>query len=134
MSLIIISSLPMADCTGGFMSDPNSEYNIPDGSIQASSILSPNYKASYGRLHGNIYWIPGSHDRFLIQAWIQADLGRLVNVYGIQTQGSGVSNWVTTLKVSTSQTGPELGDGGDFIQDGSDVRVCIKRKTFTVRH
>ena len=115
----------MTDCTGGFTSDPVSEYYIPDGSIQASSERDSTMAASEGRLHGNVRWRPANSDT---QAWIQADLGRLVNVYGIQTQGSGVYNWVTTLKVSTFQNVPGMGDVGNFIHDGSDVMVRIKRK------
>ena len=115
--------MSMTGCTGGFMSDPNSEYYIPDGNIQVSS---ERYKL--GRLHGDV-WLPASDDT---QPWIQADIGRLVNVYGIQTQGDGTAYWVTTLKVSTFQNVPGTGDVGDFIQEGSDVKVCIiKRKQLT---
>ena len=121
--------MSMTGCTGGFMSDPNSEYYIPDGSIQASSDSGSYYKASKGRLHGRPGWLPDYDDT---QKWIQADIGRLVNVYGIQTQGDGTGYWVTTLKVSTFQNVPRTGDVGDFIQEGSDVKVCIiKRKQLT---
>ena len=104
------------------MSDPNSEYYIPDSSIQASSVWSSNYKASNGRLHGGIYWSPGAD----AQPWIEADLGRLVNVYGILTQGDGYTMyyWVTTLIVSTFQQVPGAGDVGDFITEGNEIKVC----------
>ena len=124
--------MSMTGCTGGFMSDPNSEYYIPDGSIQASS-ESGYYKASKGRLHGRpAGWLPDYDDT---QKWIQADIGRLVNMYGIRTQGHNIESpyWVTTLKVSTFQNVPGTGDVGDFIQEGSDVKVCnhqTKQLTF----
>ena len=111
----------MTDCNGGFMSDLNSEYYIPDSSIQASSELSSFYIASRGRLHASRHgWLAHYNDNY---PWIQADLGRLVNMYGIQTQGSGDANWVTTLKVSTSQV-PGAGDAGDFIKDWNEIKVC----------
>ena len=112
----------MTECAGGFMSDPNSEYYIPDSSIQASSEYSPKYKASYGRLHNSVRWVAATHDT---QPWIEADLGRLFNVCGIQTQGSGTTNWLITLKVSTYRNVPVMGDSGDFIQYGNEVKVCI---------
>ena len=116
----------MTDCTVGFMSVSNSEYYVPDTSIQASS-ADPmgGYEAYNARLHGNGNWYPDTGDT---QPWIQADLGREVEVYGIQIQGDGGYYWVTTLKVSTFQNVPETGEVGDFIQDGNDVKVCIKQK------
>ena len=116
--------MAITGCTGGFMSNPNSEYYIPDSNIQASTEASADYKASNGRLHGNISWYPHYDDA---KPWIESDLGRLVNVSGIQTQGTGSSGWVTTLKVSTFPNVPVSGDG-DFIQVGNIVKVCIKRK------
>ena len=105
------------------MSDPNSDNYIPDGSIQASSeISSSNHKASYGRLNGNNQWIAATSDNV---PWIQADIGRLVNMYGIQTQGRSSSYWVTTLKVSTFQHVPVAGDNGDSVRDGGNgIKVC----------
>ena len=115
----------MTDCTGGFMADPNSEYYIPDSSIQASTELSSYYKASDGRLHGdNKWWEPAGGDA---KPWIEADLGRLVNVHGIQTQGCGYYmyyDWVTTLKVSTFPQIPGAGDAGDFITERNEIKVC----------
>ena len=122
-----MSPFPMTDCTGGFMSDPNSEYYIPDSSIQVSSEAnSYYYPARNGRLHHDSFgwYASASGDT---HPWIQADLGRLVDVFGIQTQGNGDTRWVTTLKVSTFPNVPVSGDG-DFIQVGNIVKVCIKRK------
>ena len=116
----------MTGCAGGFMSDPNSEFYIPDGSIQASSEHTSNYVASSGRLHGSGRWRPADSDT---KPWIQADLGRLVNMDGIQTQGNGNGRWTTTLKVSTFQNVPGMGDNGAFIKNKNGVvKVCIKQK------
>ena len=116
---------PMTDCTGGFMSNPNSTYYIPDSSIKASSEYASYHPASYGRLYGSERWLSAVADS---HPWIQADLGRMVNnVSGIQTQGDKFSWWVITLKVSTFQNVSGSGDG-DFIQDENEVKVCIKRK------
>ena len=126
MSLLIPSPLPMTDCTGGFMSDPVSEYYIPDGSIQASTEWDSIRRASYGRLHEDgRAWVPAPTDT---QPWIEADIGRVVNVYGIQTQGNGGVRWVTTLKVSTFQNVPGMENVGEFIRDENDVKVPIKQK------
>ena len=106
------------------MTDSNSEYYIPDSSIQASSLYNSNYKASNGRLRGSSCWEPAGGDA---QPWIEADLGRHVNVHGIQTQGGSgyYYHWVTTLKVSTFQQVPGAGDAGDFITEGNGViKVC----------
>ena len=101
------------------MSDPNSDNYIPDGSITASVSYS-SYIASFGRLNGyNKRWAVNNDN----DPWIQADIGRLVNMYGIQTQGSGSVSRVATLKVSTFQNVPGSGDG-DFIQDENEVKVC----------
>ena len=119
----IICPFSMTDCTGGFVADPNSKYYVPDGSIQASSEHSLIEKASYGRLHGSSCWMPAATDA---QPWIDADLGRPVNVYGIQTQGGCYAWWVTSLKVSTSQQVPGAGrDVGDFIKEGNEIKVHV---------
>ena len=117
----VICTYPITDCTGGFMSNPNSEYYIPDSSIKASSEFDSSYKASKARLHGIYCWFPADADA---QPWIEADLGLLVNVSGIQTGGSGYTYWVTTLKVSTFQQVPGAGDAGYFIKHGNDIKVC----------
>ena len=105
------------------MSDPNSDNYIPDGSIQASSEFSSATVPSYGRLNGNNYWVPADSDT---DPWIQVDIGRLVNVYEIQTQGCGGANWVTTLKVSTFQQVPAgAGDVGDFITYENEIKVLF---------
>ena len=122
----MVFPFPLTDCTGRFMADPNSKYYIPDSSIQASSEYLSLYKANMGRLHGTINcWIP-DYDPYT-QPWIQADLGRLVNVSGIQTQGGAGFHWITTLKVSTFHNEPGIKDVGDFIQDGNKAKVGIKQ-------
>ena len=123
-TLQVFCRLSIVDCTGGFMADSRSEYYIPDNNIQASSAYSSyfnTYKARDGRLHGSLYWSPTYADN---QPWIQADLGRLVNVFGIQSQGGAGYYWTTTLKVSTFLNVPGIGDVGDFITEGVDVKVC----------
>ena len=112
--------MAITGCTGGFMSNPNSEYYIPDSSIQASSEWSSIFKASNGRLHDGNGWYASKGDT---NPWIEADLGLPVDGYGIQTQGK-YSNWVTTLKVSTFQNVPGSGGDGDFILDRNESKVC----------
>ena len=101
------------------MADSNSEYYIPDDSIQASSEYAGGYYAAiYGRLDSSRCWYPADGD---IQPWIETDFGRLVIVSGIKAQGCGV-HWVTTLKVSTFQ---EVSGTEDFIRtEGNEVKVC----------
>ena len=119
----------MTDCTGGFMANPKSQYYVPDDSIQASSSESYDYRASYGRLHAeNKYWEPAGDDA---KPWIEADLGRSVDVYGIQTQGDYTRSWVTTLKVSTFQQVYNYEYDGDFIkEEWNEFKVCnVYKKT-----
>ena len=129
ISLLIISPFPMTGCTGIFMSDPNSEHYIPDSSITASSEFLSVYLASEGRLQDDsIGWIPDDTDT---QACIQADIGHVVNVYGLQTQLFDADAADTLIKVSIFQNIPNMGDVGDFIKDGNDDEVRIKRKQLT---
>ena len=119
----------MTDCTGGFTSDPNSEHYIPDSSITASSEYLSVYLASEGRLHDDSRgWIPDQSDT---QAWIQADIGSVVNVYGLQTQLFDADAADTLITVSIFQNIPGMEDVGDFIKDGNDDEVSIKRKQLT---
>ena len=75
--------------------------DIPDENIQASSIYSTYYRASYARLNSvdPLYqsWYAATTDS---QPWIQADIGYQTKVSGIVTQGH-LHNYPTTFKVST---------------------------------
>ena len=107
------------------MTDPESDYYIPDSRIQASSshdIYGITYAATEGRLNNTKYnscWLPGGTDT---SPWIQGDIGVLVSVYGVQTKGYVL--WVTTLKVSTFQGVPVAGESGAFIQEDGQDAVC----------
>ena len=95
------------------MSNPDSAYYVGDSQIQASSERNP---AIYARIQSYDFWMPAQGDS---SPWIQADLGRRVNIYGLKTQGGGANFWVEALTVSTFQALPGEGDSGDFIQDGN---------------
>ena len=76
---------------------------IQDSQISASSQYNSGYAAKHGRLHlpagsGNAgSWTAGLGDS---NRWLQVDLGSLVSVAGIATQGrNGNSQWVKTYKL-----------------------------------
>ena len=100
---------------------------IPDSAITASS-QDGWATAAHGRLNGNRFWSPTGSDA-AANPWLQADIGYLTYVSGVMTQGdgaSGIPNWITSLKVSTSEGA--TGDTLVFIQDTIDtdmVKVSI---------
>ena len=72
---------------------------IPDSAITASS---NSHLAVKVRLHGDSSW-PSSRAR--VGEWLQVDLGRIMIVTKVATQGMGYLNhpkWVTKYKISSS--------------------------------
>ena len=68
--------------------------------------------------------------------WLQADIGRLVNLYGIKMQGgvneaNGNRYWVTIVKISTFQDVEDATEetSGDFIEDKDGVKVRFLKNT-----
>ncbi len=68
-----------------------------------------NYQAAYGRLHGSRGdgWCAASSSSD--DDWLQVNLGRMIHVCGVATQGDGTHDpydeWVTDFKLSFSSDG-----------------------------
>ncbi len=68
-----------------------------------------NYQAAYGRLHGSRGdgWCTASSSSN--DDWLQVDLGQMLQVCGVATQGDGthdgLDEWVTDFKLSFSSDG-----------------------------
>ena len=76
--------------------------------MTASTYHSLYYKPSYGRLNSNkgVGWCTRTADRN--DEWLQVDLGQLVQVCGVATQGDsqfGDDEWVTAFKLFYSEDG-----------------------------
>ena len=74
---------------------------IPDSAITASTHYSPSYAPSRGRLNSPTSW--SVSDQPGPQSWLQVDLGRIMAVKKIATQGRRhVTNWVISYEISSS--------------------------------
>lgn len=78
---------------------------IPDNAITASSFYDHSYKPGNGRLNvnkGMCSWTTTYKARS--NSWFQVDLGRLVTVTGIATQGScrASAEWTKSFSISYS--------------------------------
>ncbi|XP_078350751.1 lactadherin-like [Oculina patagonica] len=88
-----------------------SQFIIPDHWMSASSYYNndANYQAAYGRLHGSRGdgWCTASSSSN--DDWLQVDLGQMLQVCGVATQGDGthdgLDEWVTDFKLSFSSDG-----------------------------
>lgn len=76
---------------------------IPDLAITASSAYGGNLaKAAFARLHGTLSW---PADRLEVGEWLQVDLGKIMIVTKVATQGMAYGpflKWVTKYKISGS--------------------------------
>ena len=79
---------------------------ISDNQMTASSQYGTGYQAAYGRLNGNRGdgWCAKEAARN--DDWLQVDLGKLIDVCAIASQGDRNGNeWVTAFKLSYSTDG-----------------------------
>ena len=79
---------------------------ISDHQMTASSQYGTGYQAAYGRLNGNRGdgWCAKEATRN--DDWLQVDLGKIIDVCAIATQGDRNGNeWVTVFKLSYSTDG-----------------------------
>ena len=79
---------------------------IPDNQMTASSRYSTHHLAAYGRLHGNRGYGWCAKERGRTDDWLQVDLGKMIDVWAIATQGDTVGTaWVAAFKLSYSTDG-----------------------------
>jgi len=80
---------------------------IPDDKITASSQFSSGFQPAYGRLHGTRgsgCWCARQAGR--TDDWLQVDIGKIIQVCGVATQGERNGNeWVTDFKLLYSSDG-----------------------------
>ena len=79
---------------------------IPDNQMSASSQFGTGYQAAYGRLNGDRGdgWCAKEAGRN--DDWLQVDLGQMIEVCALATQGDRNGNeWATAFKLSYSTDG-----------------------------
>ncbi len=96
----------------------------------------PGFRHSTGQLNGEQGWSAGANDQ---NQWLQLDLGTVVPVAGVMTQGRRTTSiyyanansdqWVTKYKVSVSQDGNSWQpvDGGREFDGNYDGETQVKR-------
>ncbi|CAB4016839.1 zinc metallo ase nas-4-like [Paramuricea clavata] len=125
---------------------------IPDSSIRASSQYSSLFKASAARLHGlpSMYNMGAWCPKTKTNSWLEIDLGQMVRVTGIATQGrQGMmsdeytpkydlkykkyyySSWYSYLSTSRAYDGTQSLPGN---WDGWSVQYNALSPTFTARY
>ena len=77
---------------------------IPASALTASTYHSPSYSPNRGRLNSQTSWSvsdqPGPH------SWLQIDLGRIMAIKKVATQGRrDFRDWVTSYEISSSVDG-----------------------------
>ena len=74
---------------------------IPASALTASTYYSPSFAPSRGRLNSQTSW--SVSDQPGPQSWLQVDLGRIMAVKKVATQGRRhVNNWVKSYEISSS--------------------------------
>ena len=77
---------------------------IPASALTASTYHSPSYSPNRGRLNSQTSW--SVSDQPGPQSWLQVDLGRIMAVKKVATQGRrDYPNWVTSYKISFTVDG-----------------------------
>ena len=92
---------------------------IPASAITASSSYNSNLGPNLARLNSPSAWAVGYQPS---PHWLQVDLGRVMAVKKIATQGRPVAShrqWVTTYKISSSV------DGTDWVKYTEDNAVKV---------
>lgn len=118
--------IPAPKCTSQALGMENGD--IPDSSITASSFYQAIYKPEQGRLNftgkeifapygnGNEFcraWEPSESNQ---GEWIQVDLGEIMKVTAVATQGNGkttISEWTTSYILQYSNDGQHFEDYDD---------------------
>ena len=93
---------------------------IPDFALTASSMWDPQHGPRYGRLytlHRDGHVGSWSSERSVIGEWLQVDLGTVVMVTKIATQGRNsnnlVSQWVKQYTIEFSENGTKFQQYGN---------------------
>ena len=93
---------------------------IPDFALTASSMWDPQHGPRYGRLytlHRDGHVGSWSSERSVIGEWLQVDLGTVVMVTKIATQGRNsnnlVSQWVRQYTIEFSENGTKFQQYGN---------------------
>ena len=96
----------------------------------------PGFRHSTGQLNGKQGWSAGANDQ---NQWLELDLGLIMPVAGVMTQGRRTTSiyyanansdqWVTKYKVSVSQDGNSWQpvDGGREFDGNNDGETHVKR-------
>ena len=73
---------------------------LPDAQLTGTTIFLEDFSYKYSRLHSGSVWISGS---WSIGQFIQADLGTIIRVEAVATQGRhNYDRWMTSYKVAYS--------------------------------
>ena len=109
-------------------------YAIPNGQVKASSEWDPNHAAIQGRLHylpppGKQGGWSAKHNN--ANQWLQIDLGALLKVTAVATQGrSNHDQWVTKYKLQYSDDGATFSYYMEAGQSVAKVKQnCMHRNT-----
>ena len=96
---------------------------ILDSAITASSVFDQNFEPAYGRLNvyrGGCAWARAREEQ--VNTWIQVDLGDIISVTGVATQGRCTwPQWVTSFEVSYSTDG----ENWEFYKESGSIKVRL---------
>ena len=95
---------------------------IRDTDISASSELNSNSSASNARLNNTKSWVADKNDT---QPWIQVNLGKIMNITAISTQGFPGSGFVSSFYFSYTNEMEWL----NYTIHGGLVKVIIYKLT-----
>ncbi|XP_027059482.1 neurogenic locus Notch protein-like [Pocillopora damicornis] len=113
-------------------------YAIPNGQVKASSEWDPNHAAIQGRLHylpppGKQGGWSSKHNN--VNQWLQIDLGALLKVTAVATQGrSNHDQWVTKYKLQYSNDGATFSYYMEAGQSVAKEFVANKDRSSVVYH
>ena len=97
---------------------------LPDTSFSASSQLGDRFAPFLGRLHNvmkGANWMAWSAGRRDKHQWWQVDLGKMINITMVATQGGWrFREWVTSYFVAYSQDGLEF----HHVTENNQTKVC----------